>query len=357
MSKDVILDKYARLYEIPNQLSRIGHDVDCYCLSYQSHANGIWNESDEVKKLKWHSKSYIGLNKAFILSYPFYLLELLSKNKPDIIIAASDIPHIIMGGWLAKKLAIPFVADLYDNFEAYGQAKIPFMKFLFHRALSSAKLVSTTSYSLAEKIRKQYPGVLNVYPMPSVIDKKIFKSGDKTLARKNLSLPLNQPLIGTAGGLTKMKGIADLFGAWEILKKKNDQACLILAGPTEDSTKLPGDDRVIYLGLLPHHDVVTLFQALDVGVLCIPDDEFGQYCFPQKAYEMLACKLKIVSSAIGDMKFLLDQKPKQLYCTGDAQDLADKIIFQLESTQQQDLPILDWQDTLMGFDGYLKQLI
>ena len=74
MSKDVILDKYARLYEMPHQLSLLGREVACFCLSYQSHAEGIWDETTAQKKLLWSSKSYLGLRKIGLLAYPLYLL-------------------------------------------------------------------------------------------------------------------------------------------------------------------------------------------------------------------------------------------------------------------------------------------
>lgn len=358
MSKDVILDKYARLYEIPNQLSLLGHDVECFCLSYQSHNEGIWDESNVVRNLKWHSHSYLGLNKSKILFYPFYLLNKISKNKPDLIIAASDIPHIVIGKWIAKKLNIPFVIDLYDNFEAYGQAKIPFLKTLFHNALSSADIISTTSLSLAEKIRKEHPTISNIYTMPSVINKSLFEPGDKLAARSHLNLPLDKFLIGTAGALTRKKGIEDLFKAWEIIKKQHKNTYLVLAGPTEALTQLPHDNRVIYLGLLSHEDVVKLFQSLDVGVLCIPDDEFGRYCFPQKAYEMLACKLVIISAKVGDMKILLKNQTNHLYNTGDYQDLSQKVLLQLKLVNDHtDIPISDWKQVVAGLEYYLNQLI
>lgn len=357
MSKDVILDKYARLYEIPNQLALLGHHVESFCLSYQSHDEGDWDESNNLKSLVWHSKSYKGLRKIGIISYPFSLLHKLKQFQPDIIIAASDIPHIIWGAWCAKKLNILFVADLYDNFESYGQAKIPFLKALFHHALSTAKVISTTSLSLAEKIGKEFSSVPQIFPMPSVINKDLFKTGDKIVAREFLNLPLDLPLIGTAGGLTKMKGIEDLFNAWEIIKKQNDQVRLVLAGPIEETTPLPQDERVIYLGLLSHVDVVVLFQALDVGILCIPDDEFGRYCFPQKAYEMLACHLTIVSSNIGDMRILLNKHSDNLYISGSSQDLANKLSYQLVHHEKLDVPILSWGQTIENLERYLKQLI
>ncbi len=351
MSKDVILDKYARLYEIPNQLALLGHDVECFCLSYQSHDDGTWDESNHSKKLKWHSKSYAKCKKLSIWSYPFYLLNLLRENKPDVIIGASDMPHIIMGAWLAKKLDIPFVADLYDNFEAYGQAQIPFIKILFHRALNQAQIITTTSQTLAVKIQTVHPNVKNIYAMPSVIDQNIFKVGNKSEARKSLGLPLNAPLIGTAGGLTKMKGIHDLFDAWEIIKKENPQSYLVLAGPTEPETPLPDDDRVIYLGLMTHQDVATLFQALDVGVMCVPDDEFGRYCFPQKAYEMFATNLAVVGTNIGDLIQIL--QASEVYKSGDAGDLAEKIILQIQKPNILKLNIPNWESTISLFETRL----
>lgn len=356
MSKDVILDRYARLYEIPNQLALLGHEIECFCLSYQNHDEGFWDETNAEKKLKWCSKSYIGIQKAKILTYPFLLLDKLKKYRPDLIIAASDIPHIVMGSWCAKKLSVPFVVDLYDNFEAYGQAKIPFLKSLFHKALDSAKLISTTSISLAEKIKMEHPTVPNLFPMPSVINKELFKTGDQIAARKVLNLPLDKKMIGTAGGLTKMKGIDDLFNAWSLIRQKHDDIYLVLAGPTEDMTPLPDDDRVIYLGLLPHQDIVYLFQALDVGILCIPDDLFGQYCFPQKAYEMMATNLPIVSTAIGDMAHLLQHSPHMLYTAQNEQELALNVIRQLEICDLPSIEILDWKQSIKSLSDHLQYL-
>jgi hypothetical protein len=31
----------------------------------------------------------------------------------------------VVGHWLARRLNVPFVADLYDNFESFGLARIP----------------------------------------------------------------------------------------------------------------------------------------------------------------------------------------------------------------------------------------
>lgn len=357
MSKDVILDKYARLYEIPNQLALLGHDVDCYCLSYQNHDDGFWDESNQDKRLKWYSKSYKGLNKLNIWTYPFFLLQKLKQLNPDMIIAASDIPHIVIGRWLSQKLNLPFVADLYDNFEGFGQAKIPFMKTLLRKAVQSAQLVTTTSQPLAELVKNQYQAKGQVVSMPSTIDSKVFHPGNKLEARKKLGLPLDGRLIGTAGGLYQDKGVSTIYNAWEKIKGQIPDALLVLAGPYEKNLPIPNDERVIYLGALAHQDVSLLFQSLDLGIISILDTSFGRYCFPQKAYEMLACNLSVVVASIGEMKHLFAQEPNMLFEAENSDDLAKKIRLQLSRPIQHHICIEDWSMIIRSLEPKLKALI
>ncbi|MDY6529231.1 glycosyltransferase family 4 protein [Acinetobacter faecalis] len=356
MSKDVILDKYARLYEIPNQLALLGHDVECFCLSYQSHDDGTWDESNHSKKLKWHSKSYAKCKKLSIWSYPFYLLNLLRENKPDVIIGASDMPHIIMGAWLAKKLDIPFVADLYDNFEGFGQAKIPGMTRLFRRAVKEAQLITTTSQPLAELVEFEYGARGVIISMPSTIDTKLFKPSDKDNARRILGLSKNKKYIGTAGGLYRDKGIEVVYAAWEKIRELEPNVDLILAGPYEEDFPPPIGDRVHYLGSLSHENVATLFQALDVGIISILDTPFGRYCFPQKAYEMLACNLSIVVSDIGEMSHLFATYPDTLFRAGNVESLVEKLLCQLSSVTRVQIPIEDWVVIITKLEPQIRAL-
>lgn len=357
MSKDVILDRYARLYEIPNQLALLGHEIECFCLSYQSHEEGFWDETNSEKKLKWYSKSYIGIQKAKILTYPFHLLDKLKKYQPDLIVAASDIPHIVMGSWCAKKLRVSFAVDLYDNFEGFGQAKIPGMKKLLRKAVCNAQLITTTSQPLAEFVLEEYQAKGNIISMPSTIDKTIFYPDDKMQARKKLGLKKDRKYIGTAGGLYKDKGIKVIYDAWEVIKEIVPDVDLVLAGPFESDCPPPNDNRIHYLGSLTHQDVATLFQALDVGIISILDTPFGRYCFPQKAYEMLACNLSVVVASIGEMKHLFAQEPNMLFEAENSDDLAKKIRLQLSRPIQHHICIEDWSMIIRSLEPKLKALI
>lgn len=356
MSKDVILDKYARLYEIPNQLALLGHQVECFCLSYQSHAEGIWDESDQGKKLIWHSKSYRGLKKIGLFTYPFLLLQQLKQYQPDIIIAASDIPHIVWGAWCAKKLNKPFIADLYDNFEGFGQARILGMKHLLRQAVRQAQLITTTSQPLADLIIHDYAAQAKVVSLPSTVDLATFRSGNKFDARERFGLLPNKQYIGTAGGLYKDKGVEIIYQAWQQIKHEMPNVHLLLAGPFQQDCPPPEGDRVHYLGALPHQEIATLFQALDVGIISILDTPFGRYCFPQKAYEMLACQLPVVVADIGEMSYLFKTSPQALFQAGHANDLVLKIRQQLQSPQQPYIVVADWATIIQRLEPMIRVL-
>jgi glycosyltransferase involved in cell wall biosynthesis len=357
MGKDVIADRYARLYEIPYQLARMGHDVRGFCFSYQGHDDGEWTHDASPGSLVWQSRSVGRLYLPALATYPGRMLRRLRSFAPDIVIGASDIPHVALGAWLARRLRRPFVADLYDNFEGFGQARIPGMVPMLRRAARDADLVLTTSELLRELVVDTYRARGEVVAMPSSVDKAVFWPRDKQAARKALGLPVDAQLIGTAGGLYRDKGIDSLYQAWPRLAEANPNLHLVLAGPVEPGTPHPEGPRVHYLGAMPHERVAELFSALDVGVMCILDTPFGRYCFPQKAYEMLACGLPVVAADVGAMAALLAQTPQSLYQTGNAKDLADKVSAQLTAAVRPDLRIDDWQTLIADIEPKLLRLV
>jgi glycosyltransferase involved in cell wall biosynthesis len=332
MGKDVILDRYARLYEIPYQLARAGHVVRGFCLSYQGHPAGQWSHTVDsaTGTLDWESRSLNGLKLPDLLAYPMRVLQQLHHFKPDVLIGASDIPHAALTRWLAKRLGIPYAIDLYDNFEGFGQAKIPGMVSALRKATRHAVLVTTTSDLLKELVEREYHAEGLVLSMPSTIDRAVFHSKDRASCRQTLHLPKDALLVGTAGGLHQDKGVGVLYEAWPRIAAKYPGARLVLAGPIDKKFPPPQRDDVIYLGSLPHAQTADLFNALDVGVIYLRDTVFGRYCFPQKAYEMMACHLPIVAADVGVMSSLLDDA-SCLYIADDTEGLAKAVISNIKN--------------------------
>ncbi|HET7649605.1 MAG TPA: glycosyltransferase family 4 protein, partial [Gammaproteobacteria bacterium] len=316
-----------------------------------------WEHEAAPGSLIWESRSLGRLYVPALAGYPYYLLHRLRKFAPDIIIGASDIPHVALAAWLTKRLGVPYAADLYDNFEGFGQARIPGMVLALRRSVRSAGLVTTTSEPLRKLVLEIYRARGDVVAMPSSIDKAMFYPRDRFTCRTVLGLPVDARLIGTAGGLHADKGITILYEAWQKLEADHPNLHLVLAGPTDDRIPLPVGPRVHYLGALPHDQIPQLFCALDVGIMCIPDTPFGRYCFPQKAYEMLACNLPVVTAELGAMKTLFASMPQCLYRVGDGRHLAMQVLAQLANPVVPTVEITDWQDLIAGLERHLRSLM
>jgi len=200
MAKDVIVDRYARLHEIPRQLANLGHQVLGLCLSYYGGEEGEWFHETNSGEPRWVSRSVGPGVVPGLLRYPRRALQSARHFKPDIITAASDIPHVLLGHWIAQRLHLPFVADLYDNFESFGLARIPASVRAFRRAVREADAVTCTGHTLAQHVREAYRARGTVIAMPSTVDKDIFGVRDKAECRRALGLPEHAKLIRTAGG-------------------------------------------------------------------------------------------------------------------------------------------------------------
>lgn len=357
MGKDVIVDRYARLYEIPFQLARLGHGVRGYCLSYGRAPEGEWEHVAPPGSLYWESRSLGRWKVPIMLGYPSHLARRLRAFKPDVVIGASDIPHLAWGARVAKQLGVPFAADLYDNFEGFGQARIPGFVPALRHAVRAAQLVTTTSELLAAYVRETYHTHGRVVAMPSTIDKALFHPRDKQASRRALGLPVDGLLIGTAGGLAGNRGIGTLYAAWRSIAIARPEAHLVLAGPVDPRCPPLAGDRVHYLGLLSHAQTAELFCALDVGVIYLRDTAFGRYCFPQKAYEMIASGLPIVATAVGAMPSLLAAAPACLYREDDAIDFKRAIDACVADIRPVAAPVSDWAQVIARYEQRLRELL
>jgi len=357
MSKDVIDDRYARLYEIPFQLARLGHEVHGFCLGYQSQAEGLTEHEAGSGRLVWHARSLHRNAIPRLLGYSSWLSTQLRQVRPDLLIGASDIPHVALTGWLAGRLRLPYAIDLYDNFEGFGQARIPGFKAALRHATRHAGLVTTTSDALRDLVQDGYLAEGKVISMPSTVDLSVFTRGDRYAAREALGLPADATLIGTAGGLHADKGVGALYDAWPLIADALPNAHLVLAGPVDASRPPPQAPRIHYLGMLPHACTATLFQALDVGVIYLRDTVFGRYCFPQKAYEMLACGLPVAAADVGAIPALLADVPQARYRPDDPADLTRAVLAQLKVPGQPDAAIENWETIIRRLEPSLKALV
>lgn len=351
MRKDVIVDRYARLYEQPRQLALLGHDVLGLCLSYRK-----TSEKDEQHEAAPGALRWLGLSPGKwglpgVLGYPSRALAALRAFKPDLLVGASDAPHIILAAGLARRLGIPYAVDLYDDFESFGLTQVPGMRWLYRNAIRQAAAVSCVSEMLAQRVREEYRAEGQVLALPSTIDRNLFRPQSANACREKLGLPLNVKLVGTAGGLEAAKGILPLYQAFEMLSGQIPDLHLVLAGGIGPGCPPPQGANVHYLGELPHASTADLFAALDVGVVYLRDTPYGRYSFPQKAYEMVACGLPVAVAKVGEMGKLFANSGNSLYEPDDAVSLARCIQSQIESPSVANIVIRDWASLAEEMEG------
>ena len=65
----------------------------------------------------------------------------------------------------------------------------------------------------------------------------------------------------------------------------------------------------------------TIFNALDVAVICYANDNYGKYCFPQKTREIMACDVPLVAANVGSLKEIFAHAPEWLYEPGNIASL------------------------------------
>jgi glycosyltransferase involved in cell wall biosynthesis len=241
-------------------------------------------------------------------------------QKSDVIWACSDSIYGIIGYGLSKTYNIPIVFDLYDNFESFLIARLPVIKQLYRYVVKKCDAITCVSRPLAGLV-ESYGRKNRTIILENAVRKDLFLPLNKQKCREALKLPQNVRLIGTAGALTKNRGIKTLFEAYNIIKHKYHDLHLAVAGPRDIRT--PKDTGIHDLGILPFERVPIFLNALDIAIVCNLENDFGKYCFPLKAREFMACDLPIIAAGVGSLKELFADHPEWLYSPGDKKSLIE----------------------------------
>lgn len=351
--KDVIRHRFGRLYEFPTQLARLGHAITVVCLDYRNddpHEEFI--EQFGSGSVRW---IIVSMRRIFCFEIGG-IYRTIKAAQPAVIVGSSDIPSLWLARRLSRLLGTAYVVDLYDNYESFGQARIPLFRRLLRACIRDAGAVIVVSSVLQSKVINDYAPRGDVVVMINGIARSSFFPGDRETARLALGLPLNAKLIGTAGNLSRMKGLDTVYSAWTGLEGLVEDLYLVLAGRVEPAFPVPSGARVLYLGELLEVQVSQLFRALDVGIISAHDSDFGRYCFPQKLFEMVACGLPVVAAKVGAISQALRASPEALFVPGDDKGLIAAVMLQLENSHLADINPVEWCELIESVEPVILDM-
>ena len=342
--RDLLDDRYGRMWEIPYWLARDGHQIRGLASDY--HGRGD-NQIKEVEglPLAWRSLLLGSPPLVGLARYLRELAEAIIAFRPDVIWVSSDVYHVILGVRLGSRYGIPVVVDLYDNYESFGAVRgMPGARWLFRRSLARAAAVSCVSEPLARKVATHLRDVEKVAIVENAVDPKVFRHLRKHECRRRHGLPEDDLLVGVAGALSASRGIDVVAAACRILREQGLPVRLAVAGPRDRDYQGPTGDEGYDLGMLPPRVVPSFLNSLDVAVVSNIDSAFGRYCFPVKFYEALACGVPLATASVGAIRELLGSNSGLLFEPGDAVGLASVIRQQLAVPEHPELTVPSWQN-------------
>lgn len=357
MNRDLLDDRYGRFRELPIALATAGHEVTGVCLSYRPRNEGTLDDIEENAQVAWYSLNAQRLLPWGSKSY-WRTLDMIGKDlHPDLVWACSDALHAILGVRIAKRLGTSLVIDLYDNFESFPVTRIPGVTSAFRRALRCADGITCVSRPLAQYVRKTSSCQCPVTVIENAVPEGLFYPMDKANCRRELGLPADGFLIGTAGAISKSRGIETLFKSFEMLAKTRSDIHLVLAGTCDKALSVPQNPRVHYLGVLPPKRVPLFLSSLNISVICNLESSFGKYCFPQKFYEGVACGIPVVAAGTGSMLELLKDTPENLFEPENANDLVAVLRRQIDNPVAFPLEAPTWTTMSNQLEGFFLSCV
>lgn len=319
--RDLFTHPYGRFYHLPCLLAQRGHEVHLLLLSYHNDPPAYRREGN----LHWHSVSILPLG-----PWPYLqkAARLAAELKPDWVIGFSDTWYGILAEHLARKVGAQFLIDAYDNYESY----IPWCKplhVLWRRALSKANAITAAGPQLGEWMQRTSRG--NPVHIVEMSADPCFHPLPKHACREKLGLPSNKILLGYSGAIHPNRGIQLLFTIFAKLKESLDIE-LVVSGRLAKSVSLPSEVR--WLGYRPHEEVPLIVNSLDLMLSINKPSAFGNYSYPAKLYEALACGVPVVATNLPATAWVLRMHPSWLAKVDDADDFVIKIREVLSSPSQ-----------------------
>lgn len=346
-NKDLVLDRFGRLFHLPIQLVQNGYVCMIITADYQS---------NQIKRYN--------ISELYFLSLPFRLRRLapffyrcrqaIQQFTPDIIIASGDTHFGVIGLIYAYHARVPFVFDVYDDYTTFGSNRLPGMKRLFWKVIKKADAVICSSAPLMKKLNRQNKSVTVI---ENGVDTNLFKPNSRQMARQKLHIDQKDIVIGYFGYMGPNYGITELINATRKLRNIYPRVRLLLAGKKHDHISID-QSYIDYRGMVNQKEIPLLINSSDVVVIPYCTDGQISLSNPCKLAEYLACEVPIVSTRVSNIPEILSDIPEALCNPGDADEMANAIKWQLETPTIVPFPeSLKWESLGKKFRQVLERLL
>lgn len=217
----------------------------------------------------------------------------------------------VTAGIISNKFGIPF-------FVATGESNIWVKKLYTQKTIDDALqnicgVICVSSKNMKESIALNLAPKEKMIVLPNAVDPSQFYKINQSVARKKLGLDQDDFIVAFTGEFSHRKGIERLSKA--IKKLGNIKAIYIGAGEWT-----PQGEEILFLGKLPHDQIVYYLNSADVFVL----PTLAEGCC-NAIIEAMACGLPIISSELSFNDDLLHEDNSIRINSMDVDAIADAI--------------------------------
>jgi glycosyltransferase involved in cell wall biosynthesis len=338
-NKDLLGDRFGRLFHLPIQLAACGASVAVTAIDYRN--SSVEEISADGVAFRTAPATPTCLPRLIV-----HLYGAVRAAQPDVVIASGDSHIGFVGRYLARRIGARFVYDVYDYYPAFPTNRIPGMKALFRSATRNANLVLCASEPLRQTLAALNRQALLVQ---NGVDRRLFKPMDLRQARDSIGLPQQIPLVGYFGSITPSRGPL-IIEACRRLRQAFPLLRLVLAGRITDAAI--GEPWITYYGALPQESIPQLIAACNVVTLPYARDTFNSMSGACKIAEYLACARPVVATRVAGHELIFANVPNSL-CEPDADEMAAALQRQLDRPAVAPFPeTMDWKH--IGRDLFLS---
>lgn len=318
-NKDLVDDRFGRLFHLPMSLARAGHEVCVVAIDY--------------KTFKYEQLNIDGLD---LISLPSRSRGLTLPTKelsklpvaasPDLVIGSGHI-HIARTALKhAGTTGAKFILEAYDYYPAFLPALLQSMgKRCFNSICGKADACVSASDRLA-KLMAQFNGQVQV--IENGFDPDVFRKRDRTESLARLELDENRQYVCFIGSASATLGYDDFVAALKDLRKSNPNIIGLHAGVF--NTGPVASEDVIHLGLCSQDRVVDVLSGSSCGVVPYRESLQVAYSNSCKLVEYMATGLPVVATRSGDNERVLGEGGGKLVDSSSPTQLGQAIVSQLE---------------------------
>lgn len=323
-------------------VSRLGYPAD-------KMSGRVSAEIDEIDSIQYHRmlKGDIGLGKLpikeYLMEYAEELIELVKKEKPEFIHAASNYMNGVVANYVAKYFGIKSIYEVRGLWEItrisrqpdwFGSEYYNLMSRMEAEAANNADVVFTLTVALKTEMISRGVDPNKIEILPNGVNSGRFLPRPKN---EQLALDLGiegKVIVGFIGSVVWYEGLDYLVAAAEILLSRGiDDFALLVVGDGAFLDELKADvvarglqSTIIFTGRVPHEQVEDYYSIVDIAPFPRKGIPVCEMVSPLKPFEAMSMEKAVLSSNVAALgEIVIDKENGILFQKDDVKDLADKL--------------------------------